>query len=641
MCGIIGVFGTLPDQQLFTKARDLMIHRGPDDAGIYYSPDEGIALGQRRLSIIDLSSAGKQPFVSDDGRFTLVFNGEIYNYQEIRSELEGSYKFHTKTDTEVLLASYITWGEKCLEKLNGMFAFAIWDSLEECLFVARDRLGIKPLYYMLKDEVFYFASEVKSILACSAVERKLNKQALLDYLSYRYVLGSRTMFENIFSMLPGHYLQIDSNKNIDQIKYWDLPVINKKNDPGEEEVLRKTEDLVKKSLKYRMISDVPLGAYLSGGLDSSLLVAMMSEMSSEKVKTFSIAFEESGFDESVFARRVAQHCNTEHHEFKLKAGDYMSLLPEVIGYKDAPLGIPNEVAVHVLSKELKKHITVVLSGEGADELFGGYGRIFRSAHDFERLKDTTSLSYIEKEQLVKNLQKKYGNQKFESIEDHFLDQYTYFPFYEKKNLLNPEIFKENEEGITNKQYFQEFFEKIRGLDPSEQYMYIFQKIHLLGPLYRLDTSTMSESVEARVPFVDHELVEYISSLPLKYKMAWKSNIDEENSKVLNSNQISEEKDTTKYILRKIAEKYLPKEILNRKKLGFPVPLNNWFCGGKYSEYAKSLLLSAEARSSPLYNRKVLEEWLNCSDESSGSRRGYNIWMLINIELWMQQYKVII
>jgi len=639
MCGIIGVFGALPDQKLFTRARDLMVHRGPDDAGVFYSPDQGIALGQRRLSVIDLSVAGKQPLVSRDGRFTLVFNGEIYNYQEIRRELGGVYQFETKTDTEALLVSYIRWGEKCLEKLNGMFVFAVWDREKKELFIARDRLGVKPLYFATKDDTFYFASEIKSILACSNFERRLNKQALLDYLSYRYVLGDGTMFENIFSVLPGHYINIDSSGEVVQKKYWDLPVVDEKNDLSEEEVLKKTEELIKKSLKYRMISDVPLGAYLSGGLDSSLLVSMMSRMSNKKVKTFSISFAEDGFDESVFARQVADYCDTEHYEFILGADDYISLLPEVIRYKDSPLGIPNEVAVHVLSKELKKHITVVLSGEGADELFGGYGRIFRSGYDFERMQDASNLTGFEKEELAKNLQQKYCSQEFESITEHFLGQYTYFPFDEKMSLLNPEIFEQGDEYISNKKYFQDFFLKIKKLSPSEQYMYIFQKIHLLGPLYRLDTSTMSGSVEARVPFVDHELVEYVSSLPLKFKMKWKTAEDRQDARVLNSDQISEVKDTTKYILRKIAEKYIPRKILERKKMGFPVPLNVWFEKKENRERVVALILSPNAKSRDLYDPTVLKSWL--VEEAVTGRRGYNLWMMMNLEIWMNEYNVII
>lgn len=641
MCGIVGAYGQLPDLQTFEAARDSMTHRGPDDVGVYYNETEQIAFGQRRLSIIDLSEAGRQPFVSNDGRYVITFNGEIYNYKEIKEELQGKYDFKTETDTEVLLAASIEWGVHCLQKLNGMFAFAVWDKEKQELFIARDRLGIKPLYYAVVNDTMYFASEMKAILASTDFPRKLNKQAFLDYLSYRYPLGEQTMFQNMFAFLPGHYSIVGKEKKVEQIQYWDLPVVTEKNDPGEEEVLEETERLIKQSLAFRMRSDVPVGAYLSGGLDSSVLVAMMSEMTDKPVMTYSISFDEDGFNESAHARVVADVFKTDHHEFLLHEKDYMDLLTEVIRFKDAPLSIPNEVAVHVLSKELKKDITVVLSGEGADELFGGYGRIFRSGYDFERLKDKSELSEEERKTFEENFVDKYGKLNVDSAMDHFLNQYTYFNYTEKEEILNTDVLEINTNTIARREYFATFFEKIKDLPVSAQYMYVFQLIHLLGPLYRLDTTTMSKSVEARVPFVDHTLIEYVSGLPLKYKMRYKSEEDKKKARVLNSDQISETHDTTKYALRKIAEKYLPKEILERKKVGFPVPLNRWFCGGTFTSYAKDILLSPDARSAPLYNKEVLETWLDCDDAYDKKRRGYNIWMLLNMELWMREYNVVI
>lgn len=632
----------IPDKELVEEARDSMFHRGPDDAGLYYSRPEGVALGHRRLSIIDLSPTGHQPFFSNDGRYVIIFNGEIYNYLEIKKELKGRYDFKTPSDTEVLIAAYSQWGKGCLEKINGMFAFAIWDKKENSLFVARDRLGIKPLYYSIVSDNFYFASEIKAILKLSKIRRELNKQGYLDYLSYRQVLGGDTFFVGISALLPGHCLFFKKHSVVEQTKYWDLPVLDKKNDPGEEQILKNTEELLKETVRQHLISDVPLGAYLSGGLDSSLLVALIAGFSKEKVKTFTVGFEEVGYNEFEPASQVANLFDTDHHEIILKGQEYLSLIPEVIKIKDEPLSIPNEIAVHLLSKELKKHISVVLSGEGADELFGGYGRIFRSGFDWERMQLLKSgqLNSSDAPDLVNNLRDKYGDWQEMSEIEHFLRQYQYFDVKEKEQILNQDFFSLDRNSIINKPFFVPFFDKLKNLSVSDKYLHIFQKIHLLAPMRRLDANTMSSSVEARVPFVDHKLVEFVSALPLHYKLAWKSEQQKEKARSLNSSQISEEYDTTKYLLKKIAEKYLPDNIINRKKIGFPVPLNSFF-GEKFKDFSKEILLSDDSRSKAFYNQSILEKWLDRRDLLSDNRWGYSIWMLINMELWLREYNVYI
>jgi len=643
MCAIIGVLGNnLPDKEKFIKARDTMTHRGPDDAGVYYVPEEEIALGHRRLSIIDLSPLGRQPFLSADGRFSIVFNGEIYNYKELKKELKGFYDFKTETDTEVLLASYIKWKEKSLSKINGMFAFAIWDREKKELFVARDRLGIKPLYFSTYKNNFYFASEIKGILEASKIPRKLNKQSLLDYLSYRYPLGDKTFFENIKPLLPGHYAFIKARKEPQITEYWELPIVHNEVDAGEDEVLQKTEDLLKEAVRSHMMSDVPLGAYLSGGLDSSALVAFMAEISGKPVKTFSVGFEEDGFNEFEYARIVADHLKTEHHEIILSSENYKELMPEVIAFKDAPLHVPNEVPLYSLSKELKKHITVVLSGEGADELFGGYGRIFRSGYDLERINTVkhpvfnNSSEKNEYEILIGNLKEKYGSKLPNNSVDLLLSQYPYSKPDDIKQLLNPQLFEISENSIVNKSFFEEQFKHLSVLHPTEQLMHFFQRAHLLGILGRLDNAAMAASVEGRVPYIDHNIVEYVSALPLKYKLRWKSEEDEKLAHKLNSDQISDVYDITKYLLRKISSKYLPTKIAYRKKVGFPVPVDSWF-GSELNDYAKSLLLSKDARCRPLFNEDTLSRWID--SDNTISPRGRNIWSLLNIELWMREFSI--
>jgi len=641
MCGIVGQLGNLPTKQKCIKARDTMQHRGPDDGGIYYNLKEDIFLGHRRLAIIDLSVSGRQPMVSNDGRLIVIFNGEIYNYLELKKELKDFYNFKTKTDTEILLAAYIKWGEAFLKNIRGMFSFAIWDRKKQQLLVVRDRLGIKPLYYACYGDTFYFASEMKAILKLSQIQCQLDQQGFLDYLSYRHPLGSRTMFRNIFSLLPGHYFIYKKNSPVKIIKYWDLDVIADKKDPGEEEVLSETAKRLKETIHLHMISDVPLGAYLSGGLDSSILVALMAEISNKPIKTFSIGFARDGFNEFQYSREIARKFNTNHHEYFLHSQNYFDLMPELIRFKDAPLSTHNEVALYVLSKQLKRNITVVLSGDGADELFAGYGRIFRSGYDFERMRlldDLMFFSADERAAIINNMKIKYKTARFSSALEHFLAQYPYLKLDKKISLLNKARISGSENKLLNKSYFKKIFSKISALSPTDQYLYIFQKIHLLGPLHRLDNSTMAASVEARVPYIDHKFIEYVSALPEKYKLSWASKEDQKRAAFLNSDQISEKHDITKYILRKIGAKYLPSHIIKRKKMNFPAPLNYWL-GTEYKNFAKEMLLSPQSKSSSLYNENTLKNWINNKDANGENKYGLNIWMLLNIEIWMREYKV--
>lgn len=609
-----------------------MIHRGPDDAGIYYAPEEGIALGHRRLSIIDLSTDGRQPFYSHDGRYAIVFNGEIYNYRELKSELKDKYPFKTQTDTEVLLAAYIIWGPRSLQKLNGMFAFAIWDRQKKELFCARDRLGVKPFYYSFYRGTFYFSSEIKGILSMSDLQKKLNYESFLDFLSYRYPLGAKTMFEGVLSLLPGHYLAVTSKAVNEPISYWKLPAIVNKKDPGEKEAKEKTKELLLSSIKYRMISDVPVGTYLSGGLDSSLITVLMALLSPKPVKTFSVGFKGESFNEFKYARKVAKLFNTEHHELLLDGKTYLDAARETIRFKDAPLAVPFEVSGTLLSKELKKHITVVLAGEGADELFGGYGRIFRSGYDLERIHKGVAGT------LEKNLLKKYSDLNKKTIVDHFLSLYSYFPENEKKELIKQGVVEKYSSDFLNKIFFEAVFKEVSGLSYEEQIMHVFERSHLLGLLHRLDTDSMAFSVEAREPYVDHRLIEYVSSLPLSYKMRWKSEKDKRKAEILNSDQISETHDISKYLLKEIAREYLPSEIVDRKKLGPPAPLNDWFAG-EFNSSAKELLLGNNSKSKSLFNEKYLAQFLERVPKGPNSRQGLNVWMLTTLELWMREYNI--
>jgi asparagine synthase (glutamine-hydrolysing) len=642
MCGILGQINfkyQKIDKSKFSIALELQKHRGPDDSDIYL--ENNFVFGHRRLSIIDLDSHAKQPMVSNCGNYIVVFNGEIYNYQEIKKELlEKNYSFHTSSDTEVLLNSFIENGIDCIQQFIGMFAFSIYDKTKDEFYIVRDRLGIKPLYYTKDDDRFIFSSEIKSILSLDQKEKKINKDAISSYMSFRYPILNDTFFEGISSLAPAHYIRIKDTK-VEFIEYWS--VVDKfkeqENDKGEEYYIDKTKELLESAVKYRMISDVPFGAFLSGGVDSSIITALMAKNSSDQIKTFTIGFNEEGFNEFYYANLVASQYNTDHKEIILSGKDYIATMQSLIAFKDAPLSVPNEVPLYLMSKELKKYITVVLSGEGADEIFGGYGRIFRSPYDLERIQniDNLDLTNEEKRELSINFIKKYGVETFNSDVEHFVNIYSYSSFEDKRSLLNNSLEIEAIETKLIKK-FMTYFDELSHESYFNKLIYTFEKIHLVGLLHRVDMTTMAASVEARVPFVDHRLVEFAFTIPSKYKFKWKNEKSKEESKTLMSDEISEIFDTPKYILKKSFENTLPHEVLYRKKMGFPVPLNDWF-GGHFNDYAKEILLTKEAKERKIYNIEVIEKWLNSDKLSINHGFAMKIWMLINIELFFKAYNL--
>ena len=641
MCGILGYIKltpqALPDERNFTEALNLQEHRGPDDFGVFC--DQNCMLGHRRLSIIDLDSHASQPMVSECGNYIVIFNGEIYNFAEIKEELiTKGYSFRTSSDTEVLLNSFIEYGISAVDKYIGMFAFGIYNKKNNEFHLVRDRLGIKPLYYYKNHQKIIFASEVKSILALMPEKPELNKAAISSYLSFRYPILNDTFFQGINSLPPAHYMKITQD-GISQKEYWNLSEKFKEQeiDKGEEYYIKEVKNILKSSVQYRMISDVPLGAFLSGGVDSSVITAIMAQNSKHPVKTFTIGFEEKGFNEFEYANIVAEQYKTEHLEINLSSADYIQTMETLIGYKDAPLSVPNEVPLYLMSKELKKYITVVLSGEGADEIFGGYGRIFRSPHDYERIKniDNMGLTDKEKKEFSLNFFKKYLKTTFTNELEHFINIYSYTKYEEKKKILSKNIdIQAIEKDLINK--FQYYFDELGTNSYYNKLMYAFEKIHIVGLLHRVDTTTMATSVEARVPFVDHRLVEFAFTIPVKYKLKWNAENAKNKSRLLMSDKISEKFDTPKYILKKAFDDMLPDKILYRKKVGFPVPLNEWF-GGSFNSYAKEILLNDKARSRGIYNIKEIEERLNSNILYEDHSYAMKIWMLINIELFLKKY----
>ena len=640
MCGFAGIInlnehsvGEFPIE----KMTDCIAHRGPDDSG--YFKDENVSFGFRRLSIIDVTH-GHQPMTSIDNRYIIVFNGEIYNFKKIKNELiESGYVFETNCDTEVIIYSFDLWGKECVNRFNGMFAFVIYDKELNNIFIARDRLGIKPFYYTFVNNNFIFGSEIKSILACKEFKREADLKAISSYLTFRYTFSDRTFFKDIKKLLPGHHITIEKNVFLIE-KYWQIPFIDEKDDQGEKFYLDKVRSLLEKAVERRLISDVPLGALLSGGLDSSIIVAFMSKLSGTKVNSYSIGFDADGYDESKYANLVADFCDTNHTSLNLNKESYVEDLKKMIIQKDAPLSIPHEIALYRISKKLKEYTTVVISGEGADELFAGYGRVQRSPFDYQKIKIVNK--YFPKF-LGKIIFKLIGAgkladqwTKINSKRDYFFSTYNWIPFDEKWSLFTSSVLNEiaNDEELIN--FWSDDFTYTNKGNDYDQYLYMFQKNHLICLLDRLDGMTMAAGVEARVPFVDHELIEFVSSIPIKYKLKWKSSFHKLLALFQNSFNFSEKLDISKYILRKIGLEILPKIIPYRRKKGFPVPLDNWINDGLI-EFAKEILLDKRCLDRNIFKEKELRNLINNPQNLDYDFWGKKIWMLINVEIWYREF----
>lgn len=637
MCGILGYFSfksELPEVAKFKKALSYLNHRGPDASS--HREFENLTLGHTRLSIIDIGEQANQPFISECGRYVLIFNGEIYNFKELKTELiELGYNFKTNSDTEVLINLLIEFDTNSLDKILGMFSFAFVDLELDRKVIARDRLGIKPLYYFNNQDCLIFSSEIKPIINLSPSDVKLNEEALVSYLSFRYPILGDTFFDSINSFPSGHYMLIEKH-SVSLHEYWSLDDSEDNIDPAlsEDFYISKTEELLDSAVKYRMLSDVPLGAFLSGGVDSSAITALMAKNSESQVNTFTIGFEDKGYNEFEYAKEVAEQYKTNHKEINLGASEYLDAMKDLIEIKGAPLSVPNEVALYLMSKEMKKDITVVLSGEGADEIFGGYGRIFKAYYDYERLnllKNKVDLTDNEKIFLNK-IESKYGHTNFSSEVHHFIENYQYTNKLEKYNLFkNGSMLNLAEEKLDGK--IKSVFNESSSNSYLGRMLYTFEKLHLPGLLQRVDNATMAASVEARVPFVDHRLVEFAFTIPTDLKIKW---IDKSDVSSLISDEISEKFDIPKYILKKSCANLLSDNILYRKKLGFPVPLNHWF-GGDFKEYAKDLLLDPSAKLLEYFNQDTIREMINSKDLLENHSAGLKLWNLINIELFLKIY----
>ena len=621
MCGIIGIYNLKEDPLdpfLLQKMTDILKHRGPDDSGIYI--DKNVGLGHQRLSIIDLSAAGRQPMANKDKSIFIVYNGEIYNFRELRKVLENlGYKFKSKTDTEVILYSYQEWGEKCLEKFNGMFAFAIWDSRNQQFFLARDRLGEKPLYYYLDQEKFIFASEIKAILEDKDIKKEIDPQGMINYFSFGHSIAPDTIYQGIKKLLPGHYLILKNGK-IEIKKYWDVYFTEGKDDKGEQYYKEEIKKLFKKAVEERLISDVPLGVFLSGGIDSSAVVGMMAKCGVSPIRTFSVGFNVAGteFNELADARIVADYFKTEHHEVVLKELDLIDTLNKLVYHFDEPFGDAANFPIFYISQFAKKFVTVVLTGEGGDEVFWGYRRYVIEKHHQKLfflnwlLKNNLLNRFIgllPKLRRIKKLIKTFP------IKDDLL-RYTNWLAFFSKEMINF-LFQG---GAVGKNYdplkiYKEYFFRYQSMDLLDKIIYLDQKI-LLPDCYleKVDKASMAVGLETRPPFLDYHLVEFANSIPAKYKIKGIQ---------------------TKYIFKEVVKDILPEQILKKKKHGFAVPTNLWF-RGKLRDYLFEIIFDDRTKKRGYFNFKYIEKLYN--DYQKGNQPfDPQLWLILNFELWHRQF----
>jgi asparagine synthase (glutamine-hydrolysing) len=629
MCGICGFVGLL-SQESITKdgvsaMNDVMSYRGPDDAGVYCGGAVGngrytVGLGHRRLSIIDLSAQGRQPMSNEDGSIWIVYNGEIYNFMELKDYLVSKgHVFRSNTDTEVIIHMYEEKGESCVEYFRGMFAFALWDGRKKMLFCSRDRLGIKPFYYYVDNEKLIFASEVKSILKSGKVNTRTNDKVINAYFTFGYVPAPHTMFEGIYKLLPGHSLTCVNGK-VEVREYWDISKIEIGSDRGEKYYIGRFRELLDECVKMRLVSDVPLGVFLSGGIDSSTVVGIMNKFSGEgRVKTFCVGYKDKQASELEYARIVANKFNTDHHEYCLEPTDFYSFIPKLVWHFDEPVVEAAAIPFFFISKLAHEHVTVLLSGEGADELFGGYP-IYKYMRMIERYRRIPGIIRSGLTDPVfgflagKGSKKKSGKYIAWSklpLEQRYFGVSTELTEGFKANLYSDEFLRDESRHLSLVDLVAPYYSKVAQKDFLSKMLYLDTKVWLPDDLLiKADKMSMATSVELRVPFLDYKMVEFAASVPSKYKVnGW----------------------TTKYLLKKSVEDLLPRQIIHRRKRGFPVPITAWF-KGDFSEKASQVLLDAQSHSKRYFNVPALEKII--SDHKTGQDdHSRLLFSLIVFEMW--------
>ncbi len=612
MCGFIGCVHEKEQhyrdeqKQQFKNMNDIITHRGPDDDGFYY--DDHIQFGFRRLSIIDIE-CGHQPLTYENERYWIIFNGEVYNYLELREELlKEGLQFATNSDTEVIIALYSHLKEKAVKKLRGMFAFTIWDKQEQTVFGARDPFGIKPYFYFEDGERTFFASEKKSILL--ALENDvLDYDSLQHYLTYQFVPEPNTMSKGIHKLEPGHYFTKKIGSPMEIKRYWKAsftPV-----QKSESAFIKEIQEVLIDSVKMHMRSDVPVGSFLSGGIDSSI-IASIAKQFHPAIKTFSVGFEQNGFSEIDVAKETADKLGVENISYVITPQEYMNELPKIIWHMDDPLADPAAIPLYFVAREARKHVTVVLSGEGADELFGGYN-IYREPQDLEVFNKIPRVGKV----LLKGIAnimpegmkgKSFIERGVTPMEERYIGNAKMFTEEEKRDLLS--VYRE---GLNYTDITKPLYAESKGYDPVDRMQFIDIHTWMRGDiLLKADKMTMAHSLELRVPFLDKVVFETASKIPTSLKTA---------------------NGTTKYILRKAAEGIVPEHVLNRKKLGFPVPIRHWL-KNEMNEWAKTII--RESNTDHLLNKSYVLNLLedHCQGKADNSRK---IWTVLIFMVWHQVY----
>lgn len=641
MCGIVGFSTTrefLSLKEDLPKAVSILSHRGPDDSGLFFDQTAGVGLGHRRLSILDLSALGRQPMGSDDGKVQIVFNGEVYNFHEIRKRLEEhGYRFHSNTDTEVIIKAYLEWGINCLQRFVGMFALALWDSRHKLLFLARDRLGIKPLYYHMSSGNFLFASELKAIMAFQAVAKDLDPDSIPLFFHFGYIPAPKTVFKNTFKLLPGNYAVFDG-QNFKIRSYWELSEenINSRSvNVREEDALEKLDYLLTQAVSDRLVSDVPVGALLSGGIDSSVVVALMQQINTSPVRTFSIGFYEPHYNEAPWASKIAKYLGTDHTELYVTPAEAIEVIPKLPEIYDEPFADSSAIPTFLVSRLARSQVTVALSGDGGDEQFCGYRRYWKTqirATRFQHLprpfkkalvKILESLPYhlVDRyhfpwQQFLShrfrfgNFSDKWGTLINMFGEDNIQRTYRmllcFWSHHELYQLLGREVLECQ---------FEKKFQKTEGWSILSRLMRVDQATYLPDDiLTKVDRASMAAGLEVRVPILDHRVVEYTSKLP-------------DNFKYRNGN--------SKYLLKKLLTRYLPVELFERPKKGFGLPIAQWL-RNELKSIVLDYLSPARLKKEHLFDERIIEKIIKEHFSGQANHRD-NLWSILMWEMWRERW----
>ncbi len=619
MCGICGIYNAQSREpissDLIEQMTRLIAHRGPDDKGAYI--DGPVGLGFARLSIIDLSG-GHQPMCNETGDIWIVFNGEIWNYKTLRAELlEKGHQFRTNCDTETIVHAYEEYGVDCVARLHGMFGFAIWDGPRQRLLLARDRAGKKPLYYTRVDGDLLFASEIKSLLCHPRVKREADTQALADFLSVRYVPAPATLFKNIYKLLPGHWLLYE-NGSLHEECYWDY-TFGPTEHHSEAEYLQGIRDHVHRAVEERMMADVPVGAMLSGGVDSSIISGIMSTLTSHKVKTFSVGFDQPEYSELPYAKLVADHFKTEHHELVVQSSDLTDYWPLLTWHRDEPVSEPSDLGVYLVSKLARQHVKVVLSGEGGDELFAGYPKyvvdwLASYYHVIPAsIRDNVIQSLLDRLPYRMRKLKTAARNLSQPAPQRWMNWFGIFNGSLKEQLLSTQTKADID--LDASRVFQTWLQKNPQRDDLSSMLYLDTKIWLPDNLLmKGDKMTMAASLEARIPLLDDKLTEYAASIPSHLKI---------------------KSFRAKYMLKQAFADFLPETILTRKKMGFNVPTGVWFREGQRGIITK-LLLSERTRSRGYFNDAFIAQMVHDHMEGKTNYQA-QLFTLASLELWFRVF----